>query len=635
MKESTTVVIRKERKQDYSLPQSYRPVALENTLAKVIEKIVADRISEAAETHNLLPWTQMGARKKRSTLSALELLTSCVQTAWRARPGCVVSMLSLDISGAFDHVSHERLLWVLKRKGFPQWILRFIQSFLEDRKTKICFTGHESPWIRTDAGVPQGSPLSPILFLFYISELLESLQYPNSDTLTFGFVDDTNLVTWGPSAQDNCRRLDEAHSRCLAWAKRYGVTFSPEKYQLIHFTRKRNNADGDLASAVKIEEHTVKPAAKLKILGVWVDPKLQWKEQVKQAASSGNAAYAALSGITASTWGPSMRRSRLLYTAVVRPAMTYGSQVWGVRHDGEPAAAKPIQKVQNQCLRRIAGAYKRTPIAALERETAVPPISLYTEARALQYAAETSRHAVTKDIQQQADRVWQRLKGETQRRRGRPTTRRPPTSSESLRSKAQERENEIKELLAHRASSEPQGRRRRPARQGGNHHRWKATTYISMWADLEWKRRWMRRGQHQRAATWHTPWTQQVLKLYEGLKKHEATMLFLLRTEVIGLNAWLASINVPGVLPRCPCGHGAQTVRHVLLQCPQLSHLRPHLIAVARCEDLHRILSTPGSAQAAARMLIRSGLLAQFHLADEIDREGDNRAPLPGLDYWQ
>ena len=77
-KESITAVIRKERKADYTLPSSYRPVALENTLAKVVERVVANRISDTAEEYNLLPWNQMGGRRKRSTLSALDLLTSCI-----------------------------------------------------------------------------------------------------------------------------------------------------------------------------------------------------------------------------------------------------------------------------------------------------------------------------------------------------------------------------------------------------------------------------------------------------------------------------------------------------------------------------------------------------------------------------
>ena len=48
-RESTTIVLRKDGKKDYSLPGSYRPIALENTLVKVVEKALANRIIEAAE----------------------------------------------------------------------------------------------------------------------------------------------------------------------------------------------------------------------------------------------------------------------------------------------------------------------------------------------------------------------------------------------------------------------------------------------------------------------------------------------------------------------------------------------------------------------------------------------------------
>ena len=143
-----------------------------------------------------------------------------------------------------------------------------------------------------------------------------------------------------------------------------------------------------------------------------------------------------------------MRRSRLLYTAVVRPSMTYGAQVWGVRMDGKPELAKPIQKVQNQCLRRITGAYKRTPIAALEREAAVPPIGLYLETRTLQRAAETKNHEVTKSIQKQTDSIWQRLKRKPTRRRRPGVPERPQTSLEILQRKAQERETIARQHLA-------------------------------------------------------------------------------------------------------------------------------------------------------------------------------------------
>ena len=85
-------------------------------------------------------------------------------------------MLSLDLAGAFDNVSHERLLWILERKGLPEWLIQVIASFLTGRQTQIVYTGYESKWIYTQTGIPQGSPLSPILFLFFISELLEEFQ---------------------------------------------------------------------------------------------------------------------------------------------------------------------------------------------------------------------------------------------------------------------------------------------------------------------------------------------------------------------------------------------------------------------------------------------------------------------------
>jgi hypothetical protein len=53
-KESTTIALRKEGKKDYSLPRSYRPIALENTLAKVVEKALTNYIIEVAEQYKLL-----------------------------------------------------------------------------------------------------------------------------------------------------------------------------------------------------------------------------------------------------------------------------------------------------------------------------------------------------------------------------------------------------------------------------------------------------------------------------------------------------------------------------------------------------------------------------------------------------
>ena len=104
LKRARTIVIKKPGKDSYEIPGAWRPIALLKTIGKVIEKVVAKRIREAAEAENLLPPQQMGARAGRSTSTALELLTCMVRTIWREHKGQVESLLSLDILGAFDTV---------------------------------------------------------------------------------------------------------------------------------------------------------------------------------------------------------------------------------------------------------------------------------------------------------------------------------------------------------------------------------------------------------------------------------------------------------------------------------------------------------------------------------------------------
>ena len=92
-----------------------------------------------------------------------------------------------------------------------------------------------------------------------------------------------------------------------------------------------------------------------------------------------------------------------------------------------------------------------------------------------------------------------------------------------------------------------------------------------------------------------------------------------MRTEVIGLNAWLAAIQVPGITPACPCGARAQTVRHVLFHYPR--HKRVELIQRCGTERLDEILSRVISARHAARWLVASGAMEQFKVTAEIAKE--------------
>ena len=199
----------KKPNKDWTSPDSYRPIALLNTIGKIYEGILATRLRDAAEEHNLLPRCQMGARKNRSTESALYHIVQQIQAAWgaRAKSRQVVSILSLDMAGAFDRVSHERLLENLRIKKIPGWLMKCVKSFLSDRITTIRLKEWKSQAKSVRCGISQKSVLSPILFLFFNASLLDVCQSPAQRITFTEFVNDVNLLIYGRNIKENCKRL--------------------------------------------------------------------------------------------------------------------------------------------------------------------------------------------------------------------------------------------------------------------------------------------------------------------------------------------------------------------------------------------------------------------------------------------
>jgi hypothetical protein len=108
-----TVVLRKPGKPNYETPKAYRPIALVSTSAKVLMAIVAEDIGWLAELHQLLQKTHFGGRPGRSTTDAIHYLVQRIKEAWRN--GKVVSVLFLDMEGAFPNTVTDRLVYNLKK----------------------------------------------------------------------------------------------------------------------------------------------------------------------------------------------------------------------------------------------------------------------------------------------------------------------------------------------------------------------------------------------------------------------------------------------------------------------------------------------------------------------------------------
>src|SRR5690606_39796345 len=104
----------------------------------------------------------------------------------------------------------------------------WIRAWLSDRLAILWFDGEETDPIPVPAGVPQGSPLSPVLFLLYISTLYRVLKEEHPYLGIVGFADDTNLLAFGKTPEANTRQLERAWETCLRWARTRGMAFAAE-----------------------------------------------------------------------------------------------------------------------------------------------------------------------------------------------------------------------------------------------------------------------------------------------------------------------------------------------------------------------------------------------------------------------
>ena len=380
-RKSITVVLRKPGKPDYANPKAYRPIALLNTIGKALEAVIATRISYMVEAYSLLPHTHVGGRKGRSCEHAIHLLLERVHASWRT--GALVStLLTLDVSGAFDNAAHKRLVHNLRKRRVPISAVNWIASFLRHRITDILLIEGATGQFTTDTGIPQGSPLSPILYLFYNADLIDQIHeaYPGRALVT-GYIDDICILVWSRAAAANCRRLEQIHKIAEQWETKHASKFAPAKYGLIHLWRKVRGVPRPLSStnaSVKVQGVEVKPVPTLRYLGVQLDQHLTGMKQVEHIQAKATEMIAALCSIAGSTWGTTLSHLRKMYTAVLWPQITFACSTWLVRAGwgfkaAENAARKAMESIQHKALYRIAGAFRTTSRDALEICLNIPP----------------------------------------------------------------------------------------------------------------------------------------------------------------------------------------------------------------------------------------------------------------------
>jgi ribonuclease HI len=258
----------------------------------------------------------------------------------------------------------------------------WLSSYLKDRTTEIRLKEGTSDPISTSTGIPQGSPLSPILYLFYNADLLD-IGEPGD--LVMGYIDDTNILTTGDTKASNVEALATVHKRAEEWARRTGSTFAPQKYGLIHFAR--NKADTEVDLPLVLTNATVQPSSTAKLLGMILDKHLTGIPHAEHIQAKAATTIKGFQAIAGSTWGITLQQGIKLYKTVLLPKLTYASSVWFRPNPeyGNKVNSRKITKIleatQKEALRVLTGAWRTTALAAIEVETNTMPIALYIQQR--------------------------------------------------------------------------------------------------------------------------------------------------------------------------------------------------------------------------------------------------------------
>ena len=166
---------------------SYRPISLLPILSKLFEKIFLTRIKPTLQAKRIIPDHQFGFRKEHATIEQIHLITNVINKALESNKYC--KAVFLDISQAFDKVWRERQIYKIKTI-FPDSIYKILKSYVKNGYFLIKYREEYTSLHPVLSGVPQGSVLGPLLYLFYTAGLPTT-----TDNTTANFADDAAVPT--------------------------------------------------------------------------------------------------------------------------------------------------------------------------------------------------------------------------------------------------------------------------------------------------------------------------------------------------------------------------------------------------------------------------------------------------------
>ena len=219
---------------DKKLPENYRPVSITPIIAKIFESIIYDDLSEHIEKHKVINKLQHGFQKcKSTTTNLLEFWDQVTKIADKSQS---LSIIYTDLKKAFDTVPHDLLLAKLEHYGVRNETLKWIASFLDNRKQRVVVDGVASDYCSVESGVPQGGTLSGLFFIIYMNDLPPHLK----STSVSMYADDAKIfapVTEEQSISNIQQDINVLSDWCIQWR----LQLNPRKCFFLHFTPRNTN----------------------------------------------------------------------------------------------------------------------------------------------------------------------------------------------------------------------------------------------------------------------------------------------------------------------------------------------------------------------------------------------------------